>query len=138
MLLGLLQGFCRGCRTLPARVGTRTGSFRGFLGKSAGGRLAWGKIWRFLGFCGSHGAFSSVFGSGGERGGQAAPKRNGWWQPDFWGASRGVRPAGRGRFSSPSALPWGDPICSAVSSAGLPSSRKIRSCWRESSGGLRG
>ena len=34
--------------------------------------------------------------------------------------------------------PWGGPICSAVSSAGLPSSRKMRSCWRESSGGLRG
>jgi len=43
-----------------------------------------------------------------------------------------------GRFSSPSALPWGGPICSAVSSAGLPSSRKMRSYWRESSGGLRG
>ena len=46
--------------------------------------------------------------------------------------------AGRGRFSFPSALPWGGPICSAVSSAGLPSSRKMRSYWRESSGGLRG
>jgi len=54
------------------------------------------------------------------------------------GASRGVWAAGRGRFSFPSALPWGGPICSAVSSAGLPSSRKMRSCWRESSGGLRG
>jgi len=32
----------------------------------------------------------------------------------------------------------GGPICSAVSSAGLPSSRKMRSYWRESSGGLRG
>ena len=42
------------------------------------------------------------------------------------------------RFSSPSALPWGGPICSAVSSAGLPSARKMRSYWRESSGGLRG
>ena len=41
-------------------------------------------------------------------------------------------------FSSPSALPWGGPICSAVSSAGLPSSRKMRSYWRESSRGLRG
>jgi len=29
-------------------------------------------------------------------------------------------------------------ICSAVSSAGLPSSGKIRSYWRESSAGLRG
>ena len=55
-----------------------------------------------------------------------------------WGASRGVWAAGQGRFSSPSALPWGGPICSAVSSAGLPTSRKMRSYWRESSGGLRG
>ena len=46
-----------------------------------------------------------------------------------WGASRGVWSAGRGRFSSPSALPWGGPICSAVSSSGLPSSRKVRSYW---------
>jgi len=30
------------------------------------------------------------------------------------------------------------PIWSTLSSAGLPSSRKMRSCWRESSGGLRG
>ena len=42
------------------------------------------------------------------------------------------------RFSSPSTLPWGGPICSPVSSSGLPSSRKMRSYWRESSGGLRG
>jgi len=43
-----------------------------------------------------------------------------------------------GRFSSSSALPWGGPICSPGSSSGLPSSRKMRSYWRESSGGLRG
>ena len=55
-----------------------------------------------------------------------------------WGALGGVWAAGRGRFSSPSALPWGGPICSAVSSAGLPSSRKMRSYWRESSAGLQG
>ena len=43
-----------------------------------------------------------------------------------------------GRFSFPSTLPWGGPIWSPVSSAGLPSSRKMRSYWRESSAGLRG
>jgi len=32
----------------------------------------------------------------------------------------------------------GGPICSAGSSSGLPSSIKMRSYWRESSGGLRG
>ena len=53
-----------------------------------------------------------------------------------WGASRGVWAAGQERFSSPSALPWEGPIWSPVSSSGLPSSRKMRSYWRESSGGL--
>ena len=75
-----------------------------------------------------------------ERGGEDAPcsmGSAGAWD-EFWGASRGVWAAGRGRFSSPSTLPWGGPICSAVSSSGLPSSRKMRSYWRESSGGLRG
>ena len=38
----------------------------------------------------------------------------------------------------PSALLWGGPICSAGSSAGLPSAGKMRSYWRESSAGLRG
>ena len=45
---------------------------------------------------------------------------------------------GTGGWEGPSALPWGGPICSAVSGAGLPRSRKMRSYWRESSGGLRG
>jgi len=54
------------------------------------------------------------------------------------GALGGVWAAGRGRFSSPSTLPWWGPICSAVSSAGLPSSRKMRNYWREFSGGLWG
>jgi len=35
-------------------------------------------------------------------------------------------------------LPWGGPVCSAASSAGLPSSGKMRSYWREPSAGLRG
>ena len=55
-----------------------------------------------------------------------------------WGALGGVWAAGRGRFSFPSALPWGGPIWSPVSSSGLPTSRKMRSYWRESSRGLRG
>ena len=55
-----------------------------------------------------------------------------------WGVLGGVWPAGRGRISFASTLPWGGPICSAVSSAGLPTSRKMRSYWRQSSGGLRG
>ena len=54
------------------------------------------------------------------------------------GALRGGWAAGQGRFSSPSALPWWGPICTTVSSAGLPSSRKMRSYWRESSRGLQG
>jgi len=41
-----------------------------------------------------------------------------------------------GRFSSCSALPWGGPIWSPGSSSGLPSSRKMRSYWRETSSGL--
>ena len=53
-----------------------------------------------------------------------------------WGASRGVWPAGQGRFSFP--LPWWGPIWSRLSSSGFPSSRKLKSYWRESSGGLRG
>jgi len=51
---------------------------------------------------------------------------------------RRVWAGGRGKFSSPSALLCGGPICSAACSAGLPSSRKMRSYWRELSGGLRG
>ena len=70
-------------------------------------------------------------------------QRRGWasratWVPrrpmGSWGALGGAWPAGRGRFSSPSALPH----LETVSSSGLPSSRKMRSYWRESSGGLRG
>ena len=38
----------------------------------------------------------------------------------------------------PSTLPWGGLIWSPVSNSGLPSSGKMRSYWRESSGGLRG
>ena len=51
-----------------------------------------------------------------------------------------VRPTSRsrGRFSSPSALPWEGPVWNAASSSGLPSSRKMSSYWRESRGGLRG
>ena len=56
----------------------------------------------------------------------------------FWGALGGVWPAGRGRFSFPSTVPWWGLIWSTVCSSGLPSSRKMRSYWRESSGGLRG
>ena len=52
------------------------------------------------------------------------------------GALRGVWAAGRGRFSFHSALPWGGPIWSPGSSSGLPSSRKMRSYWREPSGAL--
>jgi len=55
-----------------------------------------------------------------------------------WGALREMWRVGQGRFSFLSALSWGGPICSAVSSSGLPSSRKMRSCWREARGGLRG
>jgi len=59
--------------------------------------------------------------------------------PSAWGGGLGRGgTGGRGRFSSPSALPWGGPSCSAGSSAGLPSSRKMRSYWREPSAGLRG
>jgi len=47
-------------------------------------------------------------------------------------------PVGRGGFSFPSTLPWWGPIWSTLSSSGLPSSRKMRSYWRESSGGLWG
>jgi len=43
-----------------------------------------------------------------------------------------------GSVRPPALPPPGGPICSAGSSAGLPSSRKMRSYWRESSGGLRG
>ena len=38
----------------------------------------------------------------------------------------------------PSTLPWRGLIWSTVSSSGLPSSRKMKSYWRESSGGLQG
>ncbi|GAB0204158.1 hypothetical protein GRJ2_002881400 [Grus japonensis] len=55
-----------------------------------------------------------------------------------WGALRRPWPAGRGRFSSPSTLPWRGHIWSSVSSSGLPSSRKTGNYWRESSGGLQG
>ena len=55
-----------------------------------------------------------------------------------WDALEGVWPAGRRTFSFPSTLPWWGPIWSIVSSSGLPTSRKMRSYWRESSGGLQG
>ena len=52
-----------------------------------------------------------------------------------WGLLR-VWPAGQGRFSSPSSLPWWGPIWSTVFSSGLPSSRKMRNYRREFSEGL--
>ena len=55
-----------------------------------------------------------------------------------WGALGGVWPAGQGRFFFPSPLPWWGPIWYNMSISGLPSSRKMRSYWRESNGGLRG
>jgi len=72
------------------------------------------------------------------------PWSPGWLNPA--GTSPGVL-GGCGRTPGPSlgrrVLLWAlrpgvDSICSAVSSAGLPSSRKMRSYWREPSGGLRG
>ena len=42
------------------------------------------------------------------------------------------------RIASHSALPWWGLIWNTVTSSGLPTSRKMRSYWRESSGGLRG
>jgi len=41
--------------------------------------------------------------------------------------------AGRGRWSSTSALPWWDCICHTVPSSGLLSSRKTGNCWSKSS-----
>jgi len=55
-----------------------------------------------------------------------------------WGTLWRVWPAGRERFSFPSTLPQWGCIWSTVSSSGLPTSRKMRNYWRESSGGIRG
>ena len=54
----------------------------------------------------------------------------------YWDALGGAWPSGQGRFSFPSALRYWGPIWSTASSSGLPTSRKMRSCWRESSEGL--
>jgi len=94
-------------------------------------RTGWGACWGAALWRGT--------GSAGGRQGDQEPAAcpgcpEGRWDP-------GVHPeecGQQGEGGSPSPLPWGGPICSAGSSAGLPGARKMRSYWRESSAGLRG
>lgn len=56
---------------------------------------------------------------------------------ESWGLLQRSWLAGRGRFSSPSALPCGGHIWRTVSSTGLPGSGQTGNCWRESGEGQR-